>query len=106
MNAAFMAGTRDLPLADILRHWREVCALREGWLASATQEKLDQSIGADWASGTQRIMRLASEVPAVDRPVPVWKYLQDQLDHLQTHLQLVHAWMNNVGAGSRTHVGD
>jgi len=93
MNAMFVAGTRDLPVNDIVRHWREISAMRAEWVAAASQEQLDAVIGADWMGGSPRIVRLASEVPTVDRPVPVWRSILDQVEHQEYHLHIVRAWM-------------
>jgi hypothetical protein len=93
MNAMFIAGTKDLPLDEILRHWREVTEMRADWVAQADQEQLETTIGADWASGSQRIFRLAAEVPTVTNPEPVWARLLDQLEHQRRHLELVQDWM-------------
>ena len=88
MNEMFVAGTRDLPTQTILDHWREVSQMRADWGAAASQEQLDALIGADW-SGGPRIMRLASEVPAVQNPAPVWQAIRDQLIHQEQHHKAV-----------------
>jgi hypothetical protein len=94
MNAMFIAGTRDLLLEEILAGWREVTAMRDDWVAAATQEQLDALIGADWAGGTERIFRIASEVPTVTNPEPVWARIADQVGHQRQHLEIVRAWMS------------
>jgi hypothetical protein len=93
MNAMFLAGARERPLEDIVRHWREVSAMRAEWVAAASQEQLDEIIGADWNGGSPRIMRLASEVPSVSNPEPAWHRILDQVEHQREHLQLVREWM-------------
>lgn len=93
MNAMFLAGTRDLPLDDIVSHWREVSAMRAEWVEAAPQEQLDEVIGADWASGGQRIFRRASEVVGVTGRERVWERILDQVEHQRQHLQTVRAWM-------------
>jgi hypothetical protein len=95
MNAMFLAGTRELALADIVAHWREVSAMRAHWVAEASQEQLDERIGADWQGGSQRILRLASEVSAVSNPAPVWQFILDQVEHQWQHLQRVREWMGD-----------
>ncbi len=95
MNAMFVAGARDLPTAEILRHWREVSEMRAAWVAAATQEQLDALIGADWP-GDPRVMRLASEVPSVSYPTPVWKNILDYVQHQREHLETVREWMGRV----------
>lgn len=99
MNAMFIAGTRDMPTSEILRHWREVAAMRIAWLLAATQQQLDSLIGADWGNGTNRIMRLMSEVPAAANPMPAWKLIFDQLDHQKMHLEGVKRWMKDINQG-------
>jgi hypothetical protein len=93
MNAMFIAGTRDLPLEEIVAGWREVSDMRRDWIAAASQDQLDTMIGADWASGTHRIFRLVSEVPTVSNPEHVWERLLDQIEHQRMHLQIVRDWM-------------
>lgn len=91
MNAMFIAGTRDLSTDEILAHWRDVSEMRAEWVTAATQEQLDEVIGADWAGGT-RIFRLASEVPTVTNPERVWERLLDQVGHQRMHLDVVRRW--------------
>ena len=93
MNAMFVAGTRERPLADIVSHWREVSAMRADWIAAASQDQLDEVIGADWGGGSLRIIRRASEVPAVSNPAPVWQLILDQVEHQRHHLQTVREGM-------------
>lgn len=93
MNAMFIAGTRELPAADIVRHWREISALRADWVSAASQTMLDQVVGADWSSQNARIMRLASEVPSVSNAMPAWQLIFDQVDLQKSHLQTVREWM-------------
>lgn len=93
MNEMFRVGNLDRPLDDIVADWREVSGMRADWLAAASQERLDTVIGADWAGGTERIFRLASEVPSVSNPEPVWNRLKDQLEHQQQHHKIVDDWM-------------
>jgi hypothetical protein len=93
MNAMFFAGTRDLPLDLILSHRRDVSAMRADWVAGATQEQLDEKIGPDWASGSQRVLRLATEVPTLPTTEHVWERLADQVGHQREHLEIVRAWM-------------
>jgi hypothetical protein len=93
MNAMFTAGAGVLPVEEIVRHWREVFDMREAWLAGATQEQLDEMIGADWAGGSPRIMRLAREVPGIGETRPVWQFLLDQVEHQDDHLKRVWQWM-------------
>jgi hypothetical protein len=92
MNAMFIAGTQGLPAEEILRHWRNVSAMRADWVASTIQDQLDAFIGADWHAGNSRIIRLASEVPSVNKPVPVWQFILDQVEHQKEHLETVRAW--------------
>lgn len=99
MNAMFIAGTGDLPLDDILAHWREVSAMRAEWVASSSQERLDEMIGADWAGGTTRIVRLASEVPSVANPERAWQRILDQVEHQRHHLETVRDWMRTQAEG-------
>ena len=97
MNAMFIAGTRDLPTEEILRHWREVSAMRAEWVAAASQEQLDAMIGADWSGGSPRIMRLVSEVPDASHPLPAWENIFEQVKHQDEHLQIVRAWIARQG---------
>jgi hypothetical protein len=93
MNEMYFAGTRDLPTEEILRHWHEIADLRAGWAAAATQDQLDAPIGADWGSGSTRILRLATEVPGVDRPLPAWQIIREQIDHQDEHLRAIRQWL-------------
>jgi hypothetical protein len=93
MNAMFQAGNRDRALDDVVADWREVSGMRASWVAAASQDQLDTVIGADWAGGTQRIFRLASEVPSVSHPERVWQRILDQVEHQEQHLQFVQEWM-------------
>jgi hypothetical protein len=93
MNAMFLAGTSDLPLDDVLAHWREVSAIRADWIDAASQTDLESVIGADWAGGTNRIFRLVSEVPSAANHEPVWHRLLDQVEHQRHHLAVVREWM-------------
>ena len=98
MNAMFEAGTRNLPLEDILAHWREVSEMRAAWVAAASQDQLDSVIGVHWP-GAPRIFRLASEVPKVQNQERVWERIMDQVGHQQIHLKTVREWMGASGAG-------
>jgi hypothetical protein len=93
MNAMFIAGTKDLPLQTILDHWREVTDMRERWVGDATDEQLDETFAADWASGSDRVFRLTSEAPDLPNPRRVWEQLSEQLDHQRYHLAIVREWM-------------
>jgi len=94
MNAMFIAGTRELPVEDIVRHWREISAMRADWVSAASQNRLDEVVGADWSGQSSRKMRLASEVPSVSNPMPVWQLIFDQVDLQKSHLQTVRDWMD------------
>ena len=94
MNAMFVAGTRELPVEVIVRHWRTISAMRADWVSAASQEMLDEVVGADWSSQSGRIMRLASEVPSVSNPMPAWKLVFDQVDLQRSHLQAVREWID------------
>ncbi len=94
MNAMFIAGTRELPVEDIVRDWRSVSAMRTDWVSAATQAMLDEVVGADWSGQSPRIWRLASEVPSVSDPMPVWQVIFDQVDLQKSHLQTVRDWMD------------
>jgi hypothetical protein len=94
MNAGFVAGTRELPVEDIIRHWHEVSAMRADWVSAASQNMLDEVVGADWSGQSSRKMRLASEVPSVSNPMPVWQLIFDQVDLQKSHLQIVRDWMD------------
>jgi hypothetical protein len=87
MNAMFEAGNRHRPLDDVVADWREVSDMRAEWVAGASQEQLDAVFGADWTSGTNRVMRLASEVPSVSNPERVWQRILDQVQHQEEHLR-------------------
>ena len=89
MNAMFIAGTRELPVEDIVRDWREISAMRADWVSAASQNRLDEVVGADWSGQSSRKMRLASEVPSVSNPMPVWQLIFDQVDLQKSHLQTV-----------------
>jgi hypothetical protein len=93
MNAMFYAGNKDRPLDDVLADHRELSAMRASWLADASQERLDTIIGSDWAGGTERVFRLASEVPTVSAPEQVWERIHGQVAHHALHLDEVRAWM-------------
>lgn len=95
MNAMFVAGASNLTTQEVLRHWREVAAMRASWISGASQEQLDAVAGADWNSDTNRIMRLASEAPFVDQPRPVWQIIFDQVEHLEEHLAAVRESMGD-----------
>jgi hypothetical protein len=86
MNASFYEGTKDLPLDVILSHFREITKMRSDWVDAADPERLNAVIGGDWGGGTSRIFRLASEVPHLSNPEPVWRRLNDQLEHQRRHL--------------------
>lgn len=89
MNAMFEQGNSNRPLDDVVADWREISDMRANWIAEASQEQLDTVIGADWTSGTPRIMRLASEVPSVTSQENVWIRLLDQVEHQRAHLHVV-----------------
>ncbi len=95
MNAMFLAGNRDRTLEDILAHWQEVSAMRADWLAAASQDQLDAAIGADWAGGSNRILRLVTEVPTVSPTEHVWERIHDQVEHQSHHLRIVREWMSS-----------
>ena len=94
MNAMFIAGTRDLPVEDIVRDWREISAMRAGWVSAATQTMRDEVVGADWSEDSSRKIRLASEVPSVSNLMPAWQLIFDQVDLQKSHLQTVRDWMD------------
>src|SRR5688572_17662301 len=56
MNAMFYAGNRDRPLDQVVADWREISGMRAEWIKGASQDQLDAVFGADWASGTNRVM--------------------------------------------------
>ena len=93
MNAMFIAGTRELPVEEIVRHWREISAMRADWVSAAPEKWLNEVVGADWDDPSSRKMRLASEVPAVSNPMPAWQLIFDQVDLQRSHLQAVRDWM-------------
>ncbi len=93
MNAMFIAGAGALPVKEIVRDWREVSTMRADWVSAATQAMLDTVVGADWSGQSPRIWRLASEVPSVSDPIPVWQVIFDQVDLQKSHLQIVRDWM-------------
>jgi hypothetical protein len=93
MNEMYVAATRELPTAEILRHWRKVSAMRAAWVSAATQAMLDQVVGADWSSQTNRLIRLAAEVPSVSNPMTAGELICDQVDLQKSHLQSVREWM-------------
>ena len=86
MNAMFLAGYADWGTEDVVRHFQEVCAMRSAWIDGASQDQLDATVGADWTSGTNRVIRLASEVENLSAPKQVWRFLLDQVEHLRGHL--------------------
>ena len=100
MNAMFIAGTRGLPSGEIVRHWREVSAMRGEWVSAATQAMLDAVVGADWSGPQPRIMRLASEVSSVSNPMPAWQLVFDQVDLQVSHLQSIREWMHQNHSAS------
>jgi hypothetical protein len=89
MNAMFLAGNRDRTVDEIVGDWREISAIRAEWVADASQEQLDTDIGGDWTSGTNRIFRLASEVPTVNPTEHVWERIVDQIEHQKEHLKIL-----------------
>jgi hypothetical protein len=91
MNVMFLAGYADWSTEDVVRHFREVCAMRDDWVHGASEHQLDATIGADWAGGTNRIIRLASEVEHLSDPQPAWRFILNQVEHLQGHLDDVRA---------------
>ncbi|HVE91432.1 MAG TPA: maleylpyruvate isomerase N-terminal domain-containing protein [Actinomycetota bacterium] len=93
MNAMFYAANVDRPLDDVVADWREVSSMRADWVAAAPPPQLNAIIGQDWTGGTNRIFRLASEVPAVSGPEPVWARILDQVRHQEQHLEQVREWM-------------
>jgi hypothetical protein len=93
MNAMYVASTRELPVEEIVRHWREVSAMRTDWVSTASQNMLDEVVGADWSGQSPRLMRLASEVPLVSNPMPAWQLIFDQVNLQSEHLQIVKNWM-------------
>lgn len=95
MNAMFVEGNRGRPLESVVGDWREVSGMRIDWVAAATQDQLDTTIGADWTGGTNRIFRLQSEVPGVANPERVWQRIVDQVEHQKEHLRLVREWMGS-----------
>lgn len=96
MNAMFLAGTRDRAVEDIVAHWREVSAMRADWVAAASQAQLDAIIGADWGGGTNRILRLVTEVPSVSPTERVWERIRDQVEHQKHHLRIVQERMTDA----------
>ncbi len=89
MNAMFLAGYAEWSTADVITHFEEVCAFRTDRLREASQEQLGTIVGADWAGGTNRIVRLASEVDVLSDPEPAWRFLGRQVNHLRAHLDEV-----------------
>ena len=94
MNEMFRVGNLARPLDDVVADFREVSGMRAKWVDAASQEQLDAVIGGDWAGGTARIFRLASEVPSVSNPERVWHRLADQVAHQKEHLRIVKEWMS------------
>jgi hypothetical protein len=94
MNAMYVASTRELPVEEIVRHWREVSAMRADWVSTASLNMLDEVVGADWSGQSPRLMRLASEVPLVSNPMPAWQLIFDQVNLQSEHLQIVKNWMD------------
>ena len=94
MNAMFIAGTRELPVEDIVRHWREISAMRTDWVSAASQTMLDEVVGADWSGQSARTIRLASEVPSVSNVMPAWQLIFDQVELQKSHHQTVRDWMD------------
>jgi hypothetical protein len=86
MNAMFLAGYAHWSTDDVVRHFREVFAMRTAWVSGASQAQLHASVGADWAGGTNRVIRLSSEVEGVDNPQPAWQFILNQVEHLEGHL--------------------
>jgi hypothetical protein len=94
MNAMFEAGNRTRPLDAVVADWREVSAIRADFVAGMTQEQLDTAIVWDFASGSPRVCRLASEVTvgSLDEVI-VSNILVSQVGHQGLHLKDVHDWM-------------
>ena len=40
MNAMFIAGSRELPVQEIVRHWREISDMRADWVSAASQKRI------------------------------------------------------------------
>jgi hypothetical protein len=86
MNAMFIAGYEGWATKDVVVHFREVCGMREDWVGAASQDQLDAIVGSDWTGGTNRIIRLASEVEQLTGPLAASQFVMNQVDHLGTHL--------------------
>ena len=97
MNAMFLAGYADWSTEDVVAHFREVCAMRASAVADASQDQLDAVVGSDWAGGTNRVIRLAVEVEGVADPQPAWRFVMNQVDHLQGHLSEVRDACAKIG---------
>lgn len=97
MNAMFLAGYADWSTGDVVAHFREVCAMRAGWVGDASQDELDAVVGPDWAGGTNRVIRLVSEVEDVGDAQPAWRFVMNQVDHLQAHLSEVRDACAKIG---------
>ena len=97
MNAMFLAGYAEWSTDDVVAHFGEICDMRSEWVANATQDHLDAVVGPDWAGGTNRVIRLASEVEGVADPQPAWRFVMNQVDHLRAHLSEVRDACAKIG---------
>lgn len=93
MNEMYVAATWAMPTEEILRHWREVSAMRAAWVSAASQTMLDQVVGADWGSQNNRLTRLAAEVPSVSNQMTAGELVYDQVEMQKFHLRRVRDWM-------------
>ena len=100
MNAMFVAGFAAESVATVRRHFEDVGALRADWVATATAEQLAEPVGPDWSGGTNRVLRLAREVPTVQDPGPAGAFVERQLAHLAEHRLAIEEALAGTGAAA------
>lgn len=92
INARNVLANEGRPLDDVLADWRDVTQQMISLVSDASNEQLQSEVGADWGSGTLRVLRLVSEVPHATEPRPLWKWFADHVTHRDEHLAAVRAF--------------
>ena len=94
-NAVFVQINANRALDDVLEDFREVSAMYDDWLASASQSDVDTTIGVKFTQRSQAVFRL-DDVPDVEHTETAAEWLQRLfLAHRAEHLDAVRTWMKN-----------
>ena len=97
-NAVFVKINADRPLADVIEDFREVSAMYDDWLALATQDDVDTTIGVKFTERSQAVFK-ASDVPEVANTETAAAWLERLfVTHRAEHLDAVRTWMKTGAA--------